>query len=64
MLDLIMDKYPQSFKKLTNKNKKIVTVKLNTLASLVNAFTTTLMTEVDNEMLTEFEALFTNYKIC
>lgn len=62
MLDLIMKKYPYTFKNLPNKNKKVLTVKLNTLSSSVYAFTKTSMAEVDNDMITEFWDLFTHLR--
>lgn len=60
MLDLIMKKYPKTFRNLPKNNEKILTVKLNTLCSLVNTFTKMSMTEVNTEMLTEFRSLFTD----
>ncbi|KAL8103297.1 hypothetical protein AgCh_027744 [Apium graveolens] len=60
VLDLIMKKYPKTFRNLPKKNEKILTVKLNTFCSLVNTFTKMSMTEVNTEMLAEFGSLFTD----
>ncbi|KAL8104494.1 hypothetical protein AgCh_028639 [Apium graveolens] len=57
LLDLIMKRYPETFKHKIIKNHKIWTVKLNMLCSFVNAFTKTSMTEVNSEMLTEYRGL-------
>ncbi|KAL8103296.1 hypothetical protein AgCh_027743 [Apium graveolens] len=59
MLDLIKEKYPYTFQDLPKKNEKLLTVKLNTLCSSVNAFFKTSMAEVDTEMITEYKILFT-----
>lgn len=58
LLDLIMKRYPETFKDNIIKNHKIWTVKLNMLCSSVNAFTKTSITEVNSEMLTEYRGLF------
>lgn len=60
LLDLIMQEHPETFAQLTLKSKKIWTMKLNMLCSLVNAFTNTSMTEVDIELLTEYRELFSD----
>lgn len=60
MLDLIKKKYPYTFKDLPKKDDKLLTVKLNTLCSSVNAFIKTSMAEVDTEMITEYKILFTH----
>lgn len=58
LLDLIMKRYPETFKHNIIKTNKIWTVKLSMLCSSVNAFTKTSMTEVNSEMLTEYRGLF------
>lgn len=60
MLDLIKKKYPCTFMNLPKKNEKLLTVKLNTLCSSVNAFIKTSMAEVDTEMIIEFKNYFTS----
>ncbi|XP_074344366.1 uncharacterized protein LOC141683527 [Apium graveolens] len=58
LLDLIMDKYPETFEHFTTKNKKFCSVKLNTLCTLVNDFTRISMTDVDAEMIAEYRDAF------
>ncbi|KAK1402968.1 hypothetical protein POM88_002573 [Heracleum sosnowskyi] len=58
LLDLIMKRYPETFEHFITKNKKLCTMRLNMLCTSVNAFTTTTMTEIDAEMITEYRTLF------
>ncbi|XP_017255629.1 putative F-box/FBD/LRR-repeat protein At4g03220 [Daucus carota subsp. sativus] len=58
LLDLIMDKYPETFEHFTTKNKKFCTIKLNTLCTSVNDFTKISMTDVDTEMISEYRDVF------
>ena len=60
VLDRIMKSYPETFRQLTTKNKKIWTMKLNTLCSLVNNLVKTPKIEVNAEVLCEYRALFTD----
>lgn len=50
MLDHIMQKYPETFKPFTTKNKKLCTVRLNMLCTSLNEFTNISMAEVDSEI--------------
>lgn len=58
LLDLILEKYPETFEHFNTTSKKLCTIKLNLLCTLVNAFTETTMT--DNEILSEYRTLFTS----
>ncbi|KAK1364172.1 hypothetical protein POM88_039733 [Heracleum sosnowskyi] len=59
LLDLIMHKYPETFEHFSMKNKKLCTLRLNTLCSSLNAFTKIPMTEVDSEIIVEYRDRFT-----
>lgn len=58
LLDLIMNKYPQTFEHFNTKNNKLCTMKLNMLCNLVNDFTKITMTEVDTVMIAECREVF------
>ncbi|XP_074348922.1 uncharacterized protein LOC141687514 isoform X2 [Apium graveolens] len=58
LLDIIMNKYPETFEHFTTTNKKLCTVKLNMLCSSVNVFTKISMSQVDTEMILEHRSVF------
>ncbi|KAL8099199.1 hypothetical protein AgCh_031752 [Apium graveolens] len=58
LLDLIMDKYPETFEHFTTKSNKVCTIKLNALCTLVNDLTRISMTDVDTEMIAEYRDAF------
>ncbi|KAK1385525.1 F-box domain-containing protein [Heracleum sosnowskyi] len=58
LLDCISKKYPETFEYFTTHNKKLCTMKLNMLCTMVKNFTKTSLTEVDTEMITEYRAQF------
>ncbi|KAK1385520.1 hypothetical protein POM88_023255 [Heracleum sosnowskyi] len=58
LLDCIAKKYPETFDNFTPNSKKLCTMKLNMLCTIVKDFTRTSMTEVDIEMITEYRAQF------
>ncbi|XP_063942317.1 uncharacterized protein LOC135150054 [Daucus carota subsp. sativus] len=60
LLDCIEKKYPETFDPFTTNSKKLCTMKLNMLCTIVKDYTRTLMTEVDIEMIAEYRAQFAN----
>ncbi|KAK1400632.1 hypothetical protein POM88_000237 [Heracleum sosnowskyi] len=63
LLNLIMNKYPETFEYFTIKNKKFCTIMLNMLCTSVNDFIKISMTEVDSEMIAEYRDVFADLKI-
>ncbi|XP_074382024.1 uncharacterized protein LOC141723950 [Apium graveolens] len=59
VLDIIMNKYPETFEHFTTINKKLCTMKLNMLCTSVNVFTNICMNQVDAEMISEHRTVFT-----
>ena len=60
LLHIVLKKYRETLEYFTTKSKKFCTMELNTLCSLVNAFTQTSITEVHTEMIAEYRALFSD----
>ncbi|KAK1356131.1 hypothetical protein POM88_049387 [Heracleum sosnowskyi] len=58
LLDLIMNKYPETFEHFTTKNKKNCTMKLNLLCTSVNDFNRISLTDVNTEMFAEYRDVF------
>ncbi|KAK1354262.1 hypothetical protein POM88_047518 [Heracleum sosnowskyi] len=58
LLDLIMNKYPETFEHYTTKIKKFCTMELNMLCTSINDFTKMSMAKVDIEVITEYRAVF------
>ncbi|KAK1403074.1 hypothetical protein POM88_002679 [Heracleum sosnowskyi] len=58
LLELIMEKYPETFDHFTTKSNSFCSMKLIILCTSISAFITTAMTEINTEMITEYRALF------
>ncbi|KAK1377068.1 hypothetical protein POM88_033261 [Heracleum sosnowskyi] len=58
LLDLIMNKYPETFEHCTTKIKKFCTMELNKLCTSINDFTKMSMAKVDIEVIAEYRAVF------
>lgn len=58
LLDLIMNKYRETFEPFTTKYKKVCTMKLNMLCTLVNDFSKISMTDVDTKINSEYRDVF------
>ena len=58
LLDCIEKKYPETFDHFTTNSKKLCTMKLNMLCTIVKDYTRMSMTEVDIEMIAEYRAQF------
>lgn len=53
-----MEKYLETFEHFTTKSKTFCSMNLIVLYTLINAFITTAMTEIDSETITEYRTLF------